>query len=367
MPRPAALSLLHRGGALFPLGNTTTRSQTSKRGEVTGRLESLLREDGLVGDFFQLVQPLISARKSYHAGHAALAGARYTQFRGVLAGGWAGRSIWDSRTYWLNSASFRPPMAYDDAFSWEEKRSALLQYYDAICRNAGFPPRSLGPQSPDEVAQAGRVLVLNREGRHRAIENDKDLVKALQARLGDPRVEPRVLYADRARLPHIIGQLRTAAVVITTHGAQMANLGFLLPGRGVVEVMNRRCFAQHVDPATVAGKMYMHFANFTGLHYRAATEIGRVPNNVRSCNSRHPMVVDVEALAAQVEELLAAIQADEAAGTTLRATQAAVLGKPERAAARGIGNDMPASGTGIPAGQRHGDRRRVVREDCTRA
>lgn len=253
-----------------------------KRAE--NRFRRTFDQSGKATDFYGRVHNLLAQPETLFAGHRDLKSYSLSRFHTVLVGGSGGRTIWNHRTY----STARPALKVDAEFSNDEKSTAFLNFFDHLARTAGYPSRSV--RAPDEMQAKGLVLVFNREGKSRSLTNANAVLTALKGEFGS-RVHPNIVTPQDLKLPDIIGFMRKVSILITPHGAQIGNAGFMLPGSGLIEVQAHGCFQLARDPNTGNGNCYMHFARFAGLNYVNIEGQGGLSCSAQKSYSVNPRVV----------------------------------------------------------------------------
>ena len=232
----------------------------SQHKRAQNRFKRSYDQIGRVTDFYGRIQKLVARPETLFAGHQDLKRFPLSRFHTVLVGGSGGRTIWTHNTY----SKERPALQVDKEFEDEEKVTAFLNYFDHLARAEGFPSRSV--RSADEKPGDGMILLFNREGGSRSISNAGNVLGALKAAFGK-RVHPKIVTPAELRFPHIIGFMRKVAIIVTPHGAQIGNAGFMLPGSVLIEVQAKGCFKLAQDRTISNGNCYKHFARYAGLGY----------------------------------------------------------------------------------------------------
>ena len=116
------------------------------------------------------------------------------------------------------------------------------------------------------------MLNREKESNGRVIKNAPALLAALVARFGAQRVHPRVESPATLDMPAMIALLRDARILVSPHGSQNSNAGFLSPGAALLEVQAAGC---------QENRGYRVMSQLWGLHYAAVFTKG-----ARSATSR---------------------------------------------------------------------------------
>ena len=196
---------------------------------------------GSLQGFMAKLLPLVAHRKVLHG---SLPGLKHNMPAGVvwlprvLIGGRSGRSPWNHDTY----TEPRPASPYDGAFSRAVKSAAFVNFIERFIDLTPAPSRA-APAYP-RISNESYIYVINRDedptterGLYRTVSNVDSLHRALMAKFGDA-VAGEVLTFNtitgtRARAVQVMRKVR---VLIAPHGANLANLAFLPPGAGLIEL-----------------------------------------------------------------------------------------------------------------------------------
>ena len=234
--------------------------------------------DGVPRDSFRHIFPALArgeANHSLHREHPLMRAAPLTHFETVIVGGSGGRSPYNAKTFAYSIAlhkkkgeasrapSAREEMPYDNEYAVDEKAGAHSHYMSHLMRHFGFDGGRLGGRaaSPPERPLAQRVVVvLNREAESngRVLANAPALLDALVDAFGAARVHPRVESPATLDMPRMIALLRETRILISPHGSQNSNAGFMAPGAALLEVQAIGC-QENLG--------YRSMSELWGLHY----------------------------------------------------------------------------------------------------
>jgi len=164
---------------------------------------------------------VLDARGALYRGAPTLR-KRLVRFRSLAVSGLGGRSPWNGFSY----SSSRPFGGSDLEFSRREHSTATLHFFGKLA--AGFPAPATAPLR--------RIVVLNRESNFgRALSNPADVAQALRSAFPDHEV----LVTTPAKVPDyprgLVALMQSASVLASPHGAQLAHVGFMPLGAGVVD------------------------------------------------------------------------------------------------------------------------------------
>ena len=252
-------------------------------------------QTGKVTDFYGRIQKLVARPEALFAGHQEFKRFSISRFHTVLVGGTGGRTIWTHNTY----SKERPALRVDAEFSDQEKVTAFLNYFDHLARAEGYPSRSI--RTPEEQKRADFIMLFNREGGARSISNAGAVLNSLKSAFGG-RVYPKIVTPAEHKFPDIIGFMRKVAILITPHGAQIGNAGFMLPGSVLIEVQAKGCYQMAQDVKIANGDCYKHFARYAGLGYmnvQGSSGLG--------CSSQKQYPVGPNAVVNAVRKMLPAV------------------------------------------------------------
>ena len=262
------------------------------------RMRRVITNTGNVADFFSIPNRLVSNGLTFDRENLpslVRRTTRYVRFSRVFVGGRLGRSIWTREMYGVT----RLHQESDNEYTNEERRTAYLHFIEYLGSGLGFPSR-LSP-SREEGLSEGKILVLNRES-DRRLQNAGKLQRAL-AKSFPGQVHDRVVTPSEMTLESLARIIRSSIIVITPHGAHMANLAFLLPGRAVIEVQGQGCFAQGSNRLC-----YSNFAWFSGIrHVRVSSP---VPKNVKICNTRDDVIAEETVIVQHVSRFMGEMRSE---------------------------------------------------------
>ena len=262
------------------------------------------KADGVPKDSFRHIFGALANASDHalHREHRRIRAHRLTHFETVVVGGSGGRSPYNAHTYLKSiplrvrqvAASGRAPQPYDGEYALDEKAGAHSHYMSHLMRFLGFPGGRLGGEAaaPRERPLARRlVVVLNREkeSNGRVIKNAPALLAALVARFGAQRVHPRVESPATLDMPAMIALLRDARILVSPHGSQNSNAGFLSPGAALLEVQAAGC---------QENRGYRVMSQLWGLHYAAVFTKGG-----EKCNFKTPISADIPGIVAVAQKL----------------------------------------------------------------
>jgi hypothetical protein len=191
--------------------------------------------------------------------------ARLVRFARVVVGGRGGRSPWFGPARY---ALERPKGVREDAYTDDERSSALLHFFRRLTARGSWSPfiddgddkSGSNATGADYIGSASEelpplreraILVLDRDQKKRSIENVAELVSALRAAFEPLGVavhrrtpttipdehSPRGFTAGPRAMARLLAHNTSA--LISTHGSQLVNAGFLPPGAIVAEVCKK--------------------------------------------------------------------------------------------------------------------------------
>ena len=191
--------------------------------------------------------------------------ARLVRFARAVVGGRGGRSPWFGPARY---ALERPEGVREDAYTDDERSSALLHFFRRLTARGSWSPfiddgddkSGSNATGADYIGSASEelpplreraILVLDRDQKKRSIENVAELVSALRAAFEPLGVavhrrtpttipdehSPRGFTAGPRAMARLLAHNTSA--LISTHGSQLVNAGFLPPGAIVAEVCKK--------------------------------------------------------------------------------------------------------------------------------
>jgi len=177
---------------------------------------------------------------------------RVVRFARLSVGGSMGRTVWTSSAYTCNQnppGCNKRPTAADGEFSFEYKRSAVRWYYAASLQSVPRPPETALGGSP-------RILLLSRPlDKSRRLDNAESVLQRL--REVDAARKLGVAGLECGALLDVAAALRSALLLVSTHGAQIVHAPFLPVGGGLIEIL----------PKGFETNMYAELARHAGLRY----------------------------------------------------------------------------------------------------
>jgi hypothetical protein len=164
----------------------------------------------------------------------------------AIVGGDHGMSLWNHETY----TEPRPANRFDELYPALAKARPYQNYIARfVAANAGtssgIPARHDPTYSQIAEDDAPYIFLINRKPDHstprgmmRTVSNVKQLHFELQKRYGVAAVHPEIIhFSDFVdSVSDTIDLLRQVRVMIAPHGANLANIGFMVPGAGMLEL-----------------------------------------------------------------------------------------------------------------------------------
>jgi len=258
---------------------------------------------------------ILNAKGALYRGSPSLRN-KLVRFDTLAVSGLGGRSPWHGLTY----ASSRPFGGADLEFSRREHATATLHFFSKLSAGISAPAVAAPAVAAPADAVKGRIVILNREeGVGRSLSNPSGILQALRRALPNHTVHlttpPKVQDYPRG----LASLLRSARVLISPHGAQLAHVGLMPRGAAVVEVQTKGCDWNDKQPLDVrrrrSNPMYEYVARYSGLDYAVLhADTGKLCN-CHDCKLHVPPSKIVE----KVQALLAAAtEFEEARRETLR-------------------------------------------------
>ena len=257
------------------------------------------KADGVPKDSFRHIFAALANASDHalHREHRRVREHRLTHFETVVVGGSGGRSPYNAGTYLKSiplhvrqlAGSGRAPQPYDAEYALDEKAGAHSHYMSHLMRFFGFRGGRLGREKRPLAQRLVVVLNREKESNGRVIKNHQALLKALVAKFGAKRVHPRVESPNTLDMPAMIALLRNTRILVSPHGSQNSNAGFLPPGAALLEVQASGC---------QENRGYRVMSQLWGLHYVAVSTPGS-----KTCNFKSMISADVPGIVAAAAKL----------------------------------------------------------------
>ena len=197
--------------------------------------------DGSLQGFMAKLLSLVAHRKVLHGNAPGLKHnlpAGVVWLPRVLVGGRSGRSPWNHDTY----TEPRSVSTYDGAFSRAAKSAAFVNFIERFIDMTPAPSRMAPTYA--KIADEGYIYVINRDedptterGLYRTVSNIGSLHSTLKAKFGDAVADEVFTFNTiTGSRDQAVQTMRKVRILVAPHGANLANLAFLPPGAGLVEL-----------------------------------------------------------------------------------------------------------------------------------